>query len=338
VFFIVCVYPVLANTRHTFSLDSFIRVPFIQEVLFGYFGLHPGALICAQRNGAHRFFDVTLASDAIYRRVLELGDRMGGHLLRRVYILEPLWEGDRRMVTVHFFNTHVSAAEVRRFLTIYGEVLPSERMVRDELGIWNGHRQFMKFSKNSEGQERYPPTYFTYAGNRGYLFFMGQPAFCRGCQDYVCRNCLGPGHQAKDCKNPRWCKACGGGGEGEGHLAHSCPGQAKSHATVLAGGGSAALSTRNSRGEGLLPVEDVTPPEQREEDLPPAALMTSPAGEGVPAQAPRPVEAPPAPLNSKAKRKRERICWGLGRSLVQEVQYSHTWYSLKELDIESVFY
>ncbi|KAK1802737.1 hypothetical protein P4O66_021272 [Electrophorus voltai] len=113
---------------------------------------------------------------------------------------------------------------------MYGEVLPSERMVRDELGIWNGRRQFfMKFSRDSEGQERRCQHY-------GHL--------AEGCQDYVCRNCLGPGHQAKDCKNPYRCKAC----RGEGHLVHSCPGQAKSYATVLAGGGNAALSTRNSGG------------------------------------------------------------------------------------------
>ncbi|KAK1802551.1 hypothetical protein P4O66_004203 [Electrophorus voltai] len=104
------------------------RVLFIREVLFGGFGLDPGALICAQRNGAQKYFDVTFASDAIYRRVLELGDGIGGHPVGKNFVLEPLWDGDRRMVTIHFFNPHVSAAEVRRFLTMYGEVLPSERM------------------------------------------------------------------------------------------------------------------------------------------------------------------------------------------------------------------
>ncbi|KAK1802034.1 hypothetical protein P4O66_004364 [Electrophorus voltai] len=303
------------------------RVLFIREVLFGGFGLDPGALICAQRNGAQKYFDVTFASDAIYRRVLEQGDGMGGHPLGKDFILEPLWDGDRRMVTIHFFNPHVSAAEVRRFLSMYGEVLPSERMVRDELGIWNGRRQFfMKFVRNSEGQERYPPAYFTYAGNRGYLFFRGQPAFCRGCQryghlaegcqDYVCRNCLGPGHQAKDCKNPRRCRDC----RGEGHMAHSCPGRVQTYAAVLAEGGSAALQPSNPGGEGLVMREEAPPPGGREEDIAPPAdpadletLLSSSssslssAGEEDPApgQTPRPKGAPPAPLG-KAKRKRKQ--------------------------------
>ncbi|KAK1787823.1 hypothetical protein P4O66_016320, partial [Electrophorus voltai] len=231
------------------------RVPFIREVLFGGFGLNPGALICAQRNGAQKYFDVTFASDAVYRRVLGLGEGMGGHPLGKDFILEPLWDGDRRMVTIHFFNPHVSAAEVRRFLSMYGEVLPGERMVRDELGIWNGRRQFfMKFLKNSEGQER------------------------------ACR--------------------------GEGHMAHSCPGLVRSYATVLAGGGSAALQPSNPGGEGLVTNKEAPPPGDNEEDVTlPATLPTplSSAGEEdqAPGQTPRSKGAPPAPPG-KAKRKRER--------------------------------
>ncbi|KAK1802739.1 hypothetical protein P4O66_021274 [Electrophorus voltai] len=276
------------------------RVLFIREVLFGGFGLDPGALICAQRNGAQKYFDVTFASDAIYRRVLELGDGMGGHPLGKDFILEPLWDGDRRMVTIHFFNPHVSAAEVRRFLTMYGEVLPSERMVRDELGIWNGRRQFfMKFVRNSEGQERGCQRY-------GHL--------AEGCQDYVCRNCLGPGHQAKDCKNPRRCRDC----RGEGHMAHSCPGRVQTYAAVLAEGGSAALQPSNPGGEGLVTREEAPPPGDDEENITPPAIpgtapipssspSSSSAGEEdpTPGQTPRSKGAPPAPLG-KAKRKRKQ--------------------------------
>uniref|UniRef100_A0A3B4CX93 CCHC-type domain-containing protein n=1 Tax=Pygocentrus nattereri TaxID=42514 RepID=A0A3B4CX93_PYGNA len=103
-------------------------------------------------------------------------------------------------------------------------------MVRDELGIWNGRRQFLvEFREDGKGGLTHPPAYFSLNGNKGYLFYRGQPAFCRGClqhghevsgcKDLNCKNCLGQGHLAKDCKNPRRCKSCGG----EGHLAHSCP-------------------------------------------------------------------------------------------------------------------
>uniref|UniRef100_A0A3B1IHD1 CCHC-type domain-containing protein n=1 Tax=Astyanax mexicanus TaxID=7994 RepID=A0A3B1IHD1_ASTMX len=79
------------------------------------------------------------------------------------------------------------------------------------------------------GSLRYPPANFTLDGSKGYLFFRGQPAFCRGCLKYghqaegceemECKNCLGKGHLARNCQNPRRCRSCGG----EGHLAHSSP-------------------------------------------------------------------------------------------------------------------
>uniref|UniRef100_A0A3B4EIY3 CCHC-type domain-containing protein n=1 Tax=Pygocentrus nattereri TaxID=42514 RepID=A0A3B4EIY3_PYGNA len=85
--------------------------------------------------------------------------------------------------------------------------------------------------------------YFSLNGSRGYLFYTGQPAFCRGClqhghevsrcRDLKCKNCLGQGHLAKDCQDPCRCKNCGG----EGHLAHSCPRHKLTYATVLAGAG-----------------------------------------------------------------------------------------------------
>uniref|UniRef100_A0AAR2KTE4 CCHC-type domain-containing protein n=1 Tax=Pygocentrus nattereri TaxID=42514 RepID=A0AAR2KTE4_PYGNA len=89
--------------------------------------------------------------------------------------------------------------------------------------------QQREFREDGKGGLTHPPAYFSLNGNKGYLFYRGQPAFCRGClqhghevsgcRDLNCKNCLGQGHLAKDCKNPRRCKSCGG----EGHLAHSCP-------------------------------------------------------------------------------------------------------------------
>ncbi|KAK1798135.1 hypothetical protein P4O66_000630 [Electrophorus voltai] len=40
-------------------------------------------------------------------------------------------------------HPHVPTDQIRRFLQQYGMVHPGDRMVRDELGIWNGRRQFL---------------------------------------------------------------------------------------------------------------------------------------------------------------------------------------------------
>ncbi|KAK1802547.1 hypothetical protein P4O66_004204 [Electrophorus voltai] len=220
------------------------RVPFIREVLFGVLGLKPEDLICAQRNGPQGFFDVTFSSTKVYRRVLEQRVQLKSHLEGRWFEVEPLWDGARRLVTTHMFNPHVPTDQIRRFLQMYGEVLPGERYVRDELGIWNGRRQFMmNFREKVDGGWVYPPALFLLGGNRGYLFFRDQPAFCRGCQghghkveeckDLRCLNCLGAGHMARDCKGPRRCRICWS----EEHLARTCPTQRRTYLAVAAGCG-----------------------------------------------------------------------------------------------------
>ncbi|KAL7852900.1 hypothetical protein SRHO_G00186850 [Serrasalmus rhombeus] len=236
-------------------------VPFIWEVLFGALGLGTQDLICAQRNNAARFFDVAMSSEEGYRRVLEREVDVRDHPLGRRFQLYPLGQHGRRMVTVHLFNPFVTAEAIRTFLRRYGEVEPEDKMVRDELGIWNGRRQFMvEFREDGKGGLTHPPAYFSLKGNKGYLFYRDQPAFCRGClqhghevsgcRDLSCKNCLGKGHLAKDCKNPRRCKSCGG----EGHLAHSCPRREVTYATVLAGAGVGPVAPRTVGEEGPTEV------------------------------------------------------------------------------------
>ncbi|KAK1789265.1 hypothetical protein P4O66_015198, partial [Electrophorus voltai] len=233
------------------------QVPIIWEVLFDCFGLHPGALICAQRNGGQHYFDVTMASDAAYRRVLELEEKLRDHPLGKYYVLEPLWDGDRQMVTIHFFNHHVSAAEVRQFMARYGDVLPGECMVRDELGIWNGCRQLlMTFKKDNNGDEL-----------------------------------LGAGAPGQRLQEPSLVQGMRGGGTFGALL----PRTGKILCHSIGRGRECGPERQEVRGEELESVEEITPPEQVEEDLPPpAALMTSSQAEArTPAlsQTPRPSEA-----------------------------------------------
>ncbi|KAL6454981.1 hypothetical protein MHYP_G00365780 [Metynnis hypsauchen] len=301
--------------RNTEAGDAFPdRVPFIREVLFGALGLGTQDLVCAQRNNAARFFDVAMSSEEAYQRVLERGVDVSGHPLGRGFDLYPLGHNGRRMVTVHLFNPFVTAEAVRTFLRRYGEVQPGETMVRDELGIWNGRRQFMmEFREDGKGGLTHPPAYFSLDGNKGYLFYRGQPAFCRGClqhghdvsgcKDLICKNCLGQGHQARDCKNPRRCKSCGG----EGHLAHSCPRREVTYATVLAGAGGGPVVPRTVGEEGPTGIGAQG---STELGAPAAAIATSSPGaaEG-PAPGPHPLagkEAPPISRPAKRARKRRR--------------------------------
>lgn len=88
---------------------------------------------------------------------------------------------------------------------------------------------------------RHPPAYFSIGADRGFLFYSGQPVFCRqcrsfghlatGCVQVRCRNCGGTGHGAASCEAQRTCHGCGGGG----HLRRDCPSFARTYAAVAGG-------------------------------------------------------------------------------------------------------
>ncbi|KAL7852924.1 hypothetical protein SRHO_G00187090 [Serrasalmus rhombeus] len=92
------------------------RIPFIREVVFGALGLSLQDLVCAQRNNALRFFNVTMASEEAYGQVLGRGVNLKGHPLGKGFDLYPLGHTGRQMVTIHLFNPFVTAEAIRTFL------------------------------------------------------------------------------------------------------------------------------------------------------------------------------------------------------------------------------
>lgn len=73
---------------------------------------------------------------------------------------------------------------------------------------------------SSVGGVMHPPTSFSLGGNKGYLFYHGQPQYYRSCFKYghakdscdqgvTCRNCKTRGHEASSCSAPHACDICG---------------------------------------------------------------------------------------------------------------------------------
>ncbi|XP_048855973.1 uncharacterized protein LOC125723411 isoform X2 [Brienomyrus brachyistius] len=167
------------------------RKPFSGPWLVAGGGLRNTARFCwraeGERNGPFRFFEVTLSTDESYTKVLERSKEGAQHPLLGRYNIEPLWWPDKRVITVHCFNPHVTAEAVSQFLTKYVDLLPGHRDIRDELGIWTGRRQFqarLRPDANGAGGFSHPPAYFTLQGNKAYLFYSGQPPFCRQCHSF----------------------------------------------------------------------------------------------------------------------------------------------------------
>ncbi|KAL6490917.1 hypothetical protein MHYP_G00012620 [Metynnis hypsauchen] len=204
------------------------------------------------------------------------------------------------MVTVHLFNPFVTAEVIRTFLRWYGEVQPGETMVRDELGIWNGRRQFMvEFREDGKGGLTHPPAYFSLNGNKGYLFYRGQPAFCRGClqhrhevsgcRDLNCKNCLGQGHLARDLgeEGPTGVGAQGSTDSGApaAAIAASSPGVARGPAPgphPLAGKEAAPISRPVKRARKMRRAQDEEMEKRQRAGSPGAAPEGAPLSPPVP--------------------------------------------------------
>ncbi|KAJ7985690.1 hypothetical protein DPEC_G00343070 [Dallia pectoralis] len=160
-------------------------------------------------------------------------------------------------------------------------------------GIWAGRRQFrVSLKKDQEGFDGllHPPAFFNIGGDRGYLFYSGQPPFCRhcrsfghqaaGCERLKCRNCGEIGHVVAECRAPRFCNGCGA----QGHIFKDCPARRRTYADAAGGGdgpGKVDLSLRpldEVIGEILA---DVEPPAQPEKVLDLLALEGAGLSTGV---------------------------------------------------------
>lgn len=196
---------------------------------------------CIQWNQQEKAFDVTLRNVDVYRRVAEVCRKEAELQPLASYKILNLDRPNFRTVTLHMFNPFVTDLALAQFLGQYGEVVTAARYVKDPMGFWTGRRQFqVLLSSDPQGPDglRHPPAFFSLGGDRGFLFYTRQPAFCRrcrksghteaGCTGVCCRFCGQVGHEAKECTAPKACHGCGG----LDHLYRSCPDRRKTFAEV----------------------------------------------------------------------------------------------------------
>lgn len=228
--------------RGDMGVDFPGRIEFVEKILMASLGFEAMDFFCIQMNSAARFVDVTFDSEDLF---MTFWDRYKVYSMKapvKDYAAESLWNRNFRIITVHMFNPYASDWDIEAFLGKYCDVLVSAVYQRDLLGIWNGKRQFkVLLRQDAKGFDgyRHPPANFSIGPNRGYLFYSGQPLYCRKCMSFGhtemrcnqvrCRNCEELGHETKDCPFVKKCNICGS----DEHLFRQCPQKKRSFAEVI---------------------------------------------------------------------------------------------------------
>ena len=218
---------------------------FIKTVIIEGLKVDPGHVYCLQRNMAAEGYDLSLNSEALYRRCMDTCKEKAASEPFSNFQVYPLCRLDLKVITVHVYNPYVGDDSIGAFLGRFGKVSPGVRYLRDGYGIWSGRRQFrVALNRDPDGAEKlaHPPAYFSIGADRGYLFYSGQPSFCRHCRSFghvatgcnllKCRNCGKPGHGAATCREARVCNGCGK----QGHLFKDCPNRQRTYAEAAGNG------------------------------------------------------------------------------------------------------
>ncbi len=231
---------VLQNATRSVK-DNFRRELVVMDILKGVFNVAATAVFCLQDFTTVGFMDLTFfnLSDCV-----SFNEAWGKkkHKLLEGLCLHPLFAQDYLPLTIHLYNPFVEDGEVKAFLQRHCDALKGGERVRDRFGIWTGKRRFfvkLRVDPSVPGNLVHLPGSFSIGPNRGFLYYPGQPMYCRrcggeghvkaDCEGQRCRFCGEADHVASACPAPKRCSLCGK----SDHLYRACPSRSKSYASIL---------------------------------------------------------------------------------------------------------
>lgn len=157
-------------------------------------------VFCVQCFPSTGVYDVTFWSKADMQTCwLWQAEKMDDPLLEGVtfYCTESK---QRLPVVVHMYNPFVRDEEIRAFLSLYCDFVSAGSKQTNIFGTFNSRRKFWVQQKRDPegiGGVRHPPQTFSIGSNHGYLWYPGQPTFCRHCYSF--------GHTKDECEIGQVC-------------------------------------------------------------------------------------------------------------------------------------
>lgn len=226
-----------ADVKRRFGRDFVVT-----ELLRELFGVSASLIFCLQDFSTSGFMDLTFFQLRDCAAFHEAWEKKKEHQRLTGLYLYPAYAQDFLPLTIHLYNPFVEDGDVLTFLARYCETVRGGERLKDRFGIWTGKRRFLvklRADTASPGGLVHPPGSFFIGSNRGFLYYPGQPVYCRRCgaQGHVkadctgqrCRFCGSAEHTATACPEPKTCSLCGGGD----HLFRVCPSRQRSYASLF---------------------------------------------------------------------------------------------------------
>uniref|UniRef100_A0A8C1S1M9 CCHC-type domain-containing protein n=1 Tax=Cyprinus carpio TaxID=7962 RepID=A0A8C1S1M9_CYPCA len=225
-----------------FVKQRFGRDFFVVDILQGVFKIQADEVFCLQEFAVSGFLDLTFFALKDCVVFFEAWKKKEDHKLLEGLQLQPVFIQDFIPLTIHVYNPFVEDGDVLALVKRYCEEVRGGEHLKDRFGIWNGKRRYMvklKLDPSVQGSVLHPPGSFSIGPNKGFLYYPGQPLYCRRCggQGHVkmdckgerCRFCGESNHVAGICTAPKCCSLCGS----DEHLYRGCPGRKKSYASLF---------------------------------------------------------------------------------------------------------
>eukprot|EP00079_Xenopus_tropicalis_P018478 XP_004920265.3 PREDICTED: uncharacterized protein LOC101730575 [Xenopus tropicalis] len=206
---------------------------FVKQILMKELELQVKDILCLQDCASPPSYDGTFYSESVCVEIFERFKAKRNMAPLEGFDVLPLYFMEEKPLILHMFNPFTDMGLILAFLKKYCSKIKGGIRQTNCFKIFHGNLKFwvkLRPDPDGIGGVKHPPANFSIAGNRVFLYYPGQPKYCRQCFTYghirddcpkgkCCRNCGNVGHEAGACMQPRRCDIWGS----QEHPAINCP-------------------------------------------------------------------------------------------------------------------